>query len=506
MKKLSAIILTIFSLSMGANAQEVNKDSLQSLKDEKKNIEISKSINDRKTELAKNQNDLAKKTQEVEKTAADAQKAADDNKTLAARLGKDPQNKKLASDASKAARQAERSAKKARNAADDQQKLTKDIASLQSKIAEDEAKLGVQTSAVTSNSQPVATTATQSTTLQPAANGALQSAALVTPVQPAMENSRVAAPQVITQNINVDSLRSVQNAQGIAQKVVESTYKNYPQQTGQPSIIINNIIVPSDYERPKAAAPVQNPEMAQMSAREREDYEDYKAWKRQRNAENLNRADKRQFSENHDENFRNEPQPMSSKSDKLTFKERFGERKPRNSGLWVIPVVGIHASSFKADFSDGKADGRIGWNAGLDFRIHEKRFFIQPGVHYFSSSMQISTEDSLSNAPLLSGPRLHSLKVPLLLGLYLTKANKGFFKMNVKAGATGTYVLAVDKSDKPQFDRDNIEDFSYGLNAGIGLEFGLITLDISHEWGMSTLFKDSNNKNNLLRATIGLKL
>lgn len=503
MKNLSIIIITIFSLSLSAYAQEVNKDSLQSLKDEKKNIEISKSVNDRKIELAKNQNDLARKTQEVEKTAADAQKAADENKVLAARLGKDPQNKKLASDASKAARQAERSAKRARKAADDQEKLTKDIASLQSKIAEDEAKINLQSSVVSSSSQPVTM---QNAPLQTTANEGGQTAAPLRPAQPVVENPRMAAPQVITQNINVDSLRAMQNAQGLAQKVVESTYKNYPQQSGQPSIIINNIIIPSDYERPKPAASVQNPGIPQMSAREREDYEDYKAWKRQRNAENISNADQRRFTENGDENFRNETQSMPSKDGKLTFKERFGERTPRNSGLWVIPVVGIHASSFKANFSDGKADGRIGWNAGLDFRIHEKRFFIQPGVHYFSSSMRISTEDSLSNAPLLSGPRLHALKVPLLLGLYLTKANKGFFKMNVKAGATGTYVLAVDKSDKTQFDRDNIEDFSYGLNAGLGLEFGLITLDISHEWGMSTLFKDSNNKNNVLRATIGLKL
>ena len=78
--------------------------------------------------------------------------------------------------------------------------------------------------------------------------------------------------------------------------------------------------------------------------------------------------------------------------------------------------------------------------------------------------------------------------------------------MNVKAGATGSYLLAVDNNDQKQFDKDNIEDFSYGLNAGIGLEFGLITLDISHEWGVSRLFKDSDMKNNILRATIGLKL
>ncbi len=58
-----------------------------------------------------------------------------------------------------------------------------------------------------------------------------------------------------------------------------------------------------------------------------------------------------------------------------------------------------------------------------------------------------------------------------MLGVYLTKANSGFFKFNVKAGAVGNYILAVDRSNVPQYSKNNIKDFAYGLNAGIGLEF-----------------------------------
>ena len=148
----------------------------------------------------------------------------------------------------------------------------------------------------------------------------------------------------------------------------------------------------------------------------------------------------------------------------------------------------------------------MGWNAGIDFRIRAKRFFIQPGVHYFNSSIELTSKDSLSDAPLLSGPRLHSIKVPVLLGVYLTRANSGFFKLNVKGGASGNYLLAVDKNDSKEFEKDNLETYTYGLNAGLGLEFGLLTLDLSHEWGISSVLKNSNAKNNLLRVTIGIKL
>ena len=485
---LTTIAIVTLLATFQVTAQGVSKDSMQALNEQKQNIEISKKLNERKIDLVKLENEFAKKTQDVEKTALEAQNSALKNQQAADKLRNDPQNKGLANQANKAARQAERSSKSARKANDDLQKLTEDIASLKDKIAEDEGNLGSSTtslsSVTTNNAAPVASNVAQA----PAQN----------------EPTRQIPGQVINRNIRIDSVMAKESPQLIADKIVESTYRNYPQQPGQPTIIINNIIMPSDYQRPPSAAP--KAEIAQNNAGDNSEYEEFKAWQRQRQAqqhmpEAQSRNDTQPVSQ-----FNVPAQNVKNSEEKLTFRERFGEKPVRNSGLWVIPVAGVHASNFKADLKDGEADGRIGWNAGLDFRVHAKRFFVQPGVHYFSSSMKVIDQDGVADAPLLTGPRIHSLKVPVLLGLYLTRANKGFFKANIKGGATGTYAIAVDKSDLALFDKANIEEFTYGLNAGLGLEFGFVTLDITHEWGMTALFKESNAKNNILRATIGFKL
>lgn len=290
-------------------------------------------------------------------------------------------------------------------------------------------------------------------------------------------------------------------AKHIAEKVVEQTYRSFPQQSGQPTIIINNIVVPDNAGNRASMSRTGN--QVTLTDEELRDFEAYRKW-----------AAYRRATPAAEEPYRvPAPMPLAQQSpqaspgaDKLTFSQRFGEKKLRRSGLWIIPMVGIHASNFKADFSDDKAEGRSGWNAGLDFRAHQKRFFIQPGVHYFSSSMDVTSKDSLSSAPLLDGPRIHSLKVPLLLGVYLTRERGTFFKLNVKGGVAGNYVLSVDQNDHPRFSTDNIEEFSYGLNAGIGIELGLLTIDLSHEWGTSPLFKSSKDKNNILRATLGIKI
>jgi hypothetical protein len=471
-------------ITLSVSAQVVSKDSIDALKAEKEAIKSNEKLNEKKSEFAKLENQLIEKNEQVQKTAEAAQKSADENRNAAAALMKNPQDKKLAKDAKNAARKANRDSNAANKAVQEQENLNKQLASIKEDIGAQQV-------------QPTATNMQQTSS-----STALPTSSAVT--QGSMSNTNNAdqkSADNITQPVIVHtSMMDSSNSAGrdMTQKVIEATYKNYPQQPGQPTIIINNIIVPSDYER-KGPAPKEQMTQNRNSDRDDEEYQQFLAWKRQRGMVSAPR---------YYEGSNNEAamQDQRNSGSKMTFKERFGERPKRNSGLWVIPMVGVHASSFNADLKDNEADGRVGWNAGLDFRIHMKRFFIQPGAHYFNSSLKQTDKDSLSNASLLDGPRIHSLKVPLMIGLYLTKANSGFFKVNIKGGAVGNYVMAVDKSPIAYFAKSNIEEFSYGLNAGLGLEFGLITLDISHEWGMSTYFKSNDQKNNVLRFTLGVKI
>jgi hypothetical protein len=517
--KMHTVLYTygIMLMAISATAQGVSKDSINMLNQQKESIEISKKLNEKRIELAKLENELTEKTKKANETAQEAQKAAGENEDLANRLRSDAQNKDLANQANKSAKQAEKSSKNARKAAEDVEDINKKIESLRKEIAEDEAKSGTGQLGATSSTQSSGVATSNMPNGSNQGNGSNQSNAYnqgngsnqsngynqsngsnqssgygnSAPAQQYPNNQ-----QVIQRNIPVDGGN---NANEIAQKVLESTYKNYPQQSGQPSIIINNIIVPSDYDKSRSNGG-SNQQSQQYGNNNMDDYEAFKAWQNQRRGNGY-------YGQNNVPQNTEQAQYIQAKpGERLTFRDRFGEVNARNSGLWVIPMVGVHASNFNADFKEGTADGRTGWNAGLDFRIHMKRFFIQPGAHYFSSSLRVTSEDSISTAPLLDGPRIHSLKVPVLIGLYLTKANKGFFKANIKGGIVGTYVLDIDDNNLAQFSKNNIEEYSYGLNAGLGLEFGFITLDFSHEWGMSPLFKQNDIKNNVLRATLGFKL
>jgi len=127
----------MFLLCISAQAQRANIDSL----------ELVAQISQDQLKLGKLQNMVDQRTSNKQAAAVDAQKSAGDNVTAAERLNADPNNKKLASDASSKAGDAKSDAGKSRKESRRLDDLNKDIADLKSKIAIAQAKLTVYTPA-----------------------------------------------------------------------------------------------------------------------------------------------------------------------------------------------------------------------------------------------------------------------------------------------------------------------------------------------------------------------
>ena len=134
-------LMAVMLMSLSLSAQDVSKDSLTSLKNQKESIELSKKINEQKIELAKLENEVTGKILEADQTSEKAKSAAEANVQAAGNLTGDAQDKQLSRKAAKSAGNAAHNAKKARKAADSLDGLKKDIDSLKSKIADNEAKL-----------------------------------------------------------------------------------------------------------------------------------------------------------------------------------------------------------------------------------------------------------------------------------------------------------------------------------------------------------------------------
>ncbi len=88
-------MLAVMLFSASSFSQVMSQESSQVLNDQKKAIENSMEVNDKKIKLSEKQKELAEKRTEMEQNALKAQASADLNTQVAGQLTANPQDKKL---------------------------------------------------------------------------------------------------------------------------------------------------------------------------------------------------------------------------------------------------------------------------------------------------------------------------------------------------------------------------------------------------------------------------
>lgn len=171
----------------------------------------------------------------------------------------------------------------------------------------------------------------------------------------------------------------------------------------------------------------------------------------------------------------------------------------------VNPKVGLNVSALDTKIQDIRAEARVGWNAGVDFRIGGGIFYLNPGVHYNSFTARLIKDVEFpDDIAFKDETTIQSVRLPLNLGLRLTGDN-GLLGVHVKGGVTPAYVIGVSEKPEFSFDIDRLNRFTLGANVGAGVDVLIFTIDANYEIGLSDFFKDSDGRNNMLTLSVGLK-
>jgi hypothetical protein len=171
----------------------------------------------------------------------------------------------------------------------------------------------------------------------------------------------------------------------------------------------------------------------------------------------------------------------------------------------VSPQVGVNFSAVDAQIQDIRAESRVGWNAGLDFRFGEKLIYFNPGIQYFSNTARLIKDvGSPDDVNFEEETTIQSLKAPLNLGLRLTGDN-GLLGLRLRGGVTPTYVLGVNEKADFAFSKEDLNAFTWGANVGAGVDVLFFTLDVNYEIGLNDYFQDAEGRNNVLSLNLGLK-
>ena len=171
----------------------------------------------------------------------------------------------------------------------------------------------------------------------------------------------------------------------------------------------------------------------------------------------------------------------------------------------ISPKIGVNVSAVEGKLTDFDAEARTGWNAGLDARIGDGVFFLNPGIQYHSYTARLMSDlNQDTRVDFTEETTIQSIKAPLNLGLRVTGDN-GLIGLHLKGGIVPTYVMSVKETDNFNFDKDQLNSLTWGANVGVGIDFLFLTADLTYEKGLSDYFKDAAGKNNVLSLSVGLK-
>jgi hypothetical protein len=148
---------------------------------------------------------------------------------------------------------------------------------------------------------------------------------------------------------------------------------------------------------------------------------------------------------------------------------------------------GVSSSNMNSDFSNSRYEiiydkGDYGWHAGLIGQLKIAKLFIQPELLFSTSKLDLAYKDKNNSSKNgLDHQKFRKLDVPVMVGFKIA-----IFKLQVGPIATWLLSSKSDLLDKNNIDQ-NLNSFTIGYQAGIGLELNTLLLDFKYESNLSTM-------------------
>lgn len=171
--------------------------------------------------------------------------------------------------------------------------------------------------------------------------------------------------------------------------------------------------------------------------------------------------------------------------------------------LSVGPKIGISQGDVSVSNGFNGDESKMGYHVGAFARINLPVIYLQPEVLY------TNTGGSFQNNTFNYKTDFDRLDVPLMIGFKIGN----FFR--IQAGPVASYMIngnitAIDGNSTEQI-IPPLEDFTYGYQAGIGLDIGNLLVDLKYESALSDSIKkfgqvNTDQRQNQLMLSLGFRL
>ena len=150
------------------------------------------------------------------------------------------------------------------------------------------------------------------------------------------------------------------------------------------------------------------------------------------------------------------------------------------------PTIGFNLSRLSNEPESFNQSARVGYQFGGTVQIG-KKLYLEPGIFW----VKMSTEMVHANQSDYNFKNdLNAMRIPVFVGYQIIGGDKeNIFGLRVFGGPTGSWVTKYESNDT-ELDKEDFNNFLWGVDVGAGVDVWLIFLDIGHEWGLNNVFKE----------------
>jgi len=154
----------------------------------------------------------------------------------------------------------------------------------------------------------------------------------------------------------------------------------------------------------------------------------------------------------------------------------------------VNPQVGVNYQHMTDPGPGLEYKAAMGWQLGADLRFGD-RLYVQPGA-FFGRGATVARSSFADTLVIENDLVRTNLKLKALVGYRLVDTYQ--FDVRFAMGPTYDVLLSVDsKDDRIGYNRGDFSSGSMNIDAALGFDMGLFTLEPSASFGLSRVFSDN---------------
>jgi len=200
------------------------------------------------------------------------------------------------------------------------------------------------------------------------------------------------------------------------------------------------------------------------------------------------------------------PMPMTMK--KILFVPLFAcAMTSAQSQVQINPQVGLTFQNMTSPPSSIAFKGAAGWMFGADLRVGD-RLYVQPGAFFTRNRTVWSAGDTLTFEEDVART---NFRLKALLGYRVIDTYQ--FDLRFAVGPTYDVLLGVSEDDGFDLSKGDFRNGSFNIDAALGFDMGMISLEPSISFGLSRAFdsdvivlKDLDSRYITYGLTLGINL